>query len=206
MKGKYIGKNHPMYGKHMVAWNKGLPMLKKTKQKLKGINLGKKQSPETIEKRRLKMIGHFSWSKGKKFPKELYPNFGARGMIFPFKDTKIELKIQNILKLLHIEFLTHYYISDITHSYRCDILIPSTKTIIETDGCYWHGCPICKIKTNNKVEEQIKEDKIRTKELQEKGYKVIRIWEHDIKKMEVNSFREKLEINQNDIQKKREED
>lgn len=111
-----------------------------------------------------------------------------KNRIIPMNDTKIEVKIQNFLKLLHIEFLTHYYISEITHRYRCDIFIPSIKIIIEADGCYWHGCKLCNKNINKFQEEQIKEDEIRTKELQEKGYRVIRLWEHDIKKMELNDF------------------
>ncbi len=40
-----------------VAWNKGIPCSNETKEKLRKINLGKKQSPETIKKRVLKLIG-----------------------------------------------------------------------------------------------------------------------------------------------------
>ncbi|MEK6882820.1 MAG: hypothetical protein AABY22_24570 [Nanoarchaeota archaeon] len=32
----------------------------------------------------------------------------------------------------------------------------------------------------------------RTKELQEKGYRVIRLWEHEIKRIELNGFKERL--------------
>ena len=32
------------------------------------------------------------------------------------------------------------------------------KTIIECDGCYWHGCKICNKKLNNLQKEQIEED------------------------------------------------
>ena len=113
-------------------------------------------------------------------------------IICPIKDTYIEVKIQNFLRLLHIEFMTHYYILEITHSYQCDILIPSMNLIIETDGCYWHGCKICNKKFNNHQLKQIKKDKIRTKELRQKGFKVIRIWEHDIKKMKLNDFKERM--------------
>ena len=35
-------------------------------------------------------------------------------------------------------------------------------------------------------------DNLRTKELQEKGFRVIRLWEHDIRKMEVNEFKGRL--------------
>lgn len=106
--------------------------------------------------------------------------------IMPVKDTTIEIKIQNYLKQLGIEFLTHQYIKDIEHGYQCDILIPlqlsiKQKTIIECDGNYWHNYPI----GNEK-------DIIRTKELTEKGWRVIRLWEHEIKKMSVEDLRNKF--------------
>ncbi len=119
----------------------------------------------------------------------------------PKIDTSIEVKIQNYLKLLHIEFITHYYISNITNKYQCDILIPEQemdgviikqKTIIECDGCYWHGCHICNKEIKQFQLEHIERDKIRTQELEEKGYRVIRLWEHNIKVMELNDLKEKI--------------
>jgi len=117
--------------------------------------------------------------------------------ICPVKDTSIEVKIQNFLSLLHIEFFTHKYISEINHGYQCDILIPvqngiAQKIIIECDGCYWHGCPICKLNSYKKLGERKQLDSNRTKELQEQGFKVIRIWEHKIRVMELNDFEEML--------------
>lgn len=95
---------------------------------------------------------------------------------FPAKDTSIEVKIQNFLKQLGIEFLTHQYIN-INHAYQCDILIPSMNLVIETDGNYWHKYPI-----GTDI------DKIRTSELINKGFKVLRLWEIDINKMDINKF------------------
>ena len=100
--------------------------------------------------------------------------------IFPLEDTSIEVKIQNFLKKLGIEFFTHQHMN-IKHSYRCDILIPSMKMVIETDGDYWHKYP-----TGTDM------DHIRTKELISKGFKVLRLWEKDIKVMTLNNFKEKL--------------
>ena len=102
--------------------------------------------------------------------------------IFPIKDTKIEIKIQNFLKEVGIEFFTHKYIKEIKHGYQCDILIPSIKLVIECDGNYWHKYPIGR-----------EIDHIRTSELLEKGFKVLRLWEHEIKDMDLNKFEEKLE-------------
>ena len=101
--------------------------------------------------------------------------------ICPIKDTSIEVKIQEYLKLLGIDFFTHQYIKEIEHGYQCDILIPAMDLIIECDGDYWHKYPI-----GTDI------DHIRTKELIEKGFKVLRLWEREIKAMSLNEFKEKL--------------
>ena len=100
--------------------------------------------------------------------------------ITPKYDTKIEVKIQNFLKELKIEYFTHQYMK-IKHGYQCDILIPSLNLVIECDGDYWHKYPI-----------GLEKDHFRTKELIEKGFRVLRLWERDIKKMNLNEFKEKI--------------
>ena len=101
--------------------------------------------------------------------------------ILPVRDTKIEVKTQNFLKELGIEFFTHQYMKEIEHGYQCDILIPSMNLIIECDGDYWHKYPI-----GNEL------DHTHTKELMEKGFKVLRLWECEIKEMDVNDFKNRL--------------
>jgi very-short-patch-repair endonuclease len=99
----------------------------------------------------------------------------------PVKDTTIEIKIQSFLKQSNIDFFTHQFITEIKHGYQCDILIPSLNMVIECDGDYWHKYPTG---TEN--------DKIRTKELLEKGFKVLRLWEHEIRLMDLDEFRIRL--------------
>ncbi len=154
-------------------------------------------------KRKLKEIANSNPNHGMKGKKQTKKWLEMRkNLVIPKKDTSIEIKIQNFLSLLHIEYLTHKYISEITHSYQCDILIPEQetegiiipqKTIIEADGCYWHGCPICKLKVNDNILKQIKKDKIRTQELQEKGFRVIRLWEHEIKNINLDNLKQRFE-------------
>lgn len=102
-------------------------------------------------------------------------------MVFPKKDTKIEIKIQNYLQQLGYEFFTHRYMKEIEHGYQCDILIPAMNLVIECDRDYWHAYP-----TGRDI------DHIRTKELLEKGFKVLRLWECEIKKLSLEQFKEKL--------------
>lgn len=101
--------------------------------------------------------------------------------ILPVKNTSIEIKIQNYLKQLKIDFFTHHYIKNITHGYQCDVFIPSLNLVIECDGNYWHKYP-----TGTET------DHIRTKELIENGFKVLRLWESEIKNLTLEEFNIKL--------------
>ena len=203
----------------------GRKRLEETKQKISKSHIGKKHTKDTRQKMKLSHIGKrigqnhseetrekisktlkFKFSKGiikhskgmlgKKQSKKFFE--WRKQYIFPEKDTKIELKIQDFLTLLKIEFVTHKYMN-IKHSYQCDILIPEQvgipqKTIIECDGDYWHGNTNIKYfkELNEHQIKQKQKDDFRTKELLEKGYNVIRIWENKIKKMELNDFKEVL--------------
>jgi len=190
-----------MSGKHQTEYQKlrtsevhsGKIVSKKTRKKLsKSMILAHEEGRLNTKKE-----NHPNW--GKKFSKKLYPKMGWRtsrkNQILPIKDTSIEIKIQKFLKLLSLEFFTHQYMK-ITHSYRCDILILvqkgiTQKTIIECDGDYFHG---------NSDTQQLKDwqierkriDELRTKELIAKGFRVIRIWESEIKEMELNDLQIKL--------------
>lgn len=171
---------------HQLGLRKGLY------KKIGKAQVGKHNSPNT------------EFKKGHKVPEYIRESIrkNRKTQIFPKRDSKQEVKIQTFLTQLHIEFFTHKYISEITHSYQCDILIPKQetegiiipqKTIIECDGCFFHACPICKMKEYHWTKERKATDEIRTKELTEKGYNVIRLWEHEIKVMELNDLKVKLE-------------
>ncbi|MDP2947654.1 MAG: hypothetical protein Q8N88_06080 [Nanoarchaeota archaeon] len=129
-----------------------------------------------------KNIGH-SWNKGMTGlsfhtpESKLKIKIARSKQIFPKKDSIPEVKIQNFLKQLNIEFITHKYIGEIEHSYQCDILIPDLNLIIEVDGDYWHGNknnPHYQ-KLNSYQLKRIELDKTRTNELIEKGYRVFNI-------------------------------
>lgn len=187
------------------AWNKGKKTDKPSWMK------GKHHTQEAIEKNRLAHLGKPSWNKGKHTG--VIPwNKGLQGtlhhteeaklkikesrakQIFPIKDSLPEIKLQNFLKQLNIEFSLHKYMKGIKHGYQCDIFIPSMNLVIECDGDYWHGnTNNPRFKILNKYQLKVKEtDNLRTKELQEKGFNVLRLWESEIEKMNLNDFIEKI--------------
>lgn len=72
-----------------------------------------------------------------------------------------------------------------------DIVLPKYKTVIFVNGCFWHGHKGCKYyvvpKSNtefwvNKITSNIKRDVIKATQLQDLGWRVITIWECELKK------------------------
>jgi len=66
------------------------------------------------------------------------------------------------------------------------------NVIIECDGDYWYGNPIFYPNPNTMQLEYINRDRIRTVELINAGFKVLRLWEFEIKVMDLNNFKERL--------------
>lgn len=70
-----------------------------------------------------------------------------------------------------------------------DIAFSRQKVAVFVDGCFWHGCPRCfrMPQTNtsywkNKIERNVVGALAATEKLREMGWKVIRLWEHDVLK------------------------
>ena len=72
-----------------------------------------------------------------------------------------------------------------------DIVLPKYKTVIFVNGCFWHGHEGCRYfvvpKTNtefwvNKIETNKQRDNREINELQTLGWKVIVVWECQLKK------------------------
>lgn len=77
-----------------------------------------------------------------------------------------------------------------------DVVLPKYKTVIFVNGCFWHGHDNCKKATlpaantefwREKILSNINRDKRQQQELQNKGYKVLIIWQCEL----TADFREK---------------
>jgi DNA mismatch endonuclease (patch repair protein) len=69
-----------------------------------------------------------------------------------------------------------------------DIVFVSAKVVVFVDGDFWHGYEFDKWKEDlssfwrKKISDNIKRDQRNFKRLRKTGWRVIRIWEHDIEK------------------------
>ncbi len=97
------------------------------------------------------------------------------------KHTKPELILRKALYAKGLRYRLHY------GSEKIDIAFPSKKVAIFVDGCFWHGCPVHghKPKSNKgywlpKFRKNKLRDNAKRKRLEKDGWKVIRIWEHEV--------------------------
>lgn len=81
-----------------------------------------------------------------------------------------------------------------------DIVLSKYKTVIFLDSCFWHGCKQhCRLPTTREKywKEKIARNKARDQEVvrhyQKIGWRIIRIWEHDLKNKDFNF--DKLNLN-----------
>jgi DNA mismatch endonuclease, patch repair protein len=70
-----------------------------------------------------------------------------------------------------------------------DFIFPAAKLAVFVDGCFWHGCPRCYRRPESnrkfwdaKVARNRERDREVSRELRRLGWRVVRVWEHDLAK------------------------
>lgn len=101
------------------------------------------------------------------------------------RDTKPELRLRSAAHRLGLRYLVGA--RPLPRLNRtADLLFTKAKIAVFVDGCYWHGCPQhhTVAKTNakfwaDKVDTNRRRDRETTALLEEEGWLVIRVWEHE---------------------------
>lgn len=100
------------------------------------------------------------------------------------KNTSIENTLSAELKKLKLKFERN----DVSIPGKPDFVFKRKRVLVFADSCFWHVCPYhFNIPKSNKKYwvSKLRRNKERDKEvnkfLREEGWKVIRIWEHQIK-------------------------
>lgn len=116
------------------------------------------------------------------------------------KWTSQEKKMHNYLKAKKIKHKMHPKIEG-----SPDILLYKTNTVVFLHGCFWHKCPLCYIepKSNKsywvaKIRHNVERDKKARMALRKQGFKVLVLWEHQIKKNFEKSIQKLMNVS--DIQ------
>lgn len=69
-----------------------------------------------------------------------------------------------------------------------DFIFPRDRIAVFVDGCFWHSCPKHKSEPlrnaqfwRTKLQRNVERDRLVNKTLHQFGWKVIRIWQHELK-------------------------
>jgi very-short-patch-repair endonuclease len=98
--------------------------------------------------------------------------------------SSLEVRVKTLLDALEVSYEQQYRIG----KYFADFYVASENLIIEVNGCYWHSCPQCGYTYETKQESDAKREKY----LKSKGYKILTIWEHDLRTEFVEPFLDEL--------------
>jgi DNA mismatch endonuclease (patch repair protein) len=103
----------------------------------------------------------------------------------PQRDTPPEVALRSALHRLGLRFRLHRKIEGVLRV-RPDIVFVSARVAVFVDGCFWHGCPEHGTvpKTNRewwtaKLQANMERDERHTAALQDAGWNVVRVWEHE---------------------------
>ena len=103
------------------------------------------------------------------------------------KDTKPEEIVRKYLFSKGLRFRKN----DRRYPGHPDVVLPKYKTVVFVNGCFWHrheGCRYASIPATNreywnqKFERNVERDAREQKELRELGWRVIVVWECELKK------------------------
>lgn len=120
------------------------------------------------------------------------------------KDSKPELLVRQFLFAKGFRY--RLYRKDLAG--KPDIVLPKYKTAIFINGCFWHGHTNCKYATipetnkefwTNKISGNIQRDLHNITKLKEQGWRVIEIWQCQLKpKTKENTLNQLLKILKNE--------
>lgn len=95
------------------------------------------------------------------------------------KKTKLEEKVENIIKSLNIEYEFQYPLD----GYLFDFYLPEYNSLIEVDGDWYHCNPLKYPEMKSDIQKCVnKNDNIKNLLVESKRIKLLRFWESDINK------------------------
>lgn len=110
------------------------------------------------------------------------------------RDTSPEMKVRRMLREMGF---TGYRVDWAKAPGRPDVAFVGRKIAIEVRGCFWHRCPTCQLSVPKKNVEyweakfarNIERDERNLAALEEQGWRVLVLWEHQLRKKELPATR-----------------
>lgn len=108
------------------------------------------------------------------------------------RDTEPELLLRRHLWAEGIRYRIHFR----SVAGRADLAFPAQKVLVFVDGCQWHGCPRHYVHPrtrqdfwDQKLRSNVDRDRRQTRTLEESGWRVLRIWEHEVFEEPIKNYR-----------------
>lgn len=101
------------------------------------------------------------------------------------RDTSPELRLRSALHRRGLRFRVHRHAERDVRT-KPDLVFGPAKTVVYVDGCFWHSCPkhgtapkSNRLWWREKLAATVDRDRRIAAELEERGWTVIRVWEHE---------------------------
>jgi G:T-mismatch repair DNA endonuclease (very short patch repair protein) len=188
--GDRTGSNNPFYGKSHTEETKAGFRVTSSQPGEKNGFFGKTHTKET--RKNLSEIGK-ERAKDPIYREQLRQNTIKSLQNRSYRMTKPERTTQKWLKENKIP--NHYNLV-LKKKYQYDFRVKDTNILIEVQGDYWHANPKIYTKPDELTERQlfkIEQDKKKAKFAANHGYRILYIWEQDIKNNNFSSLYELLE-------------
>ena len=116
------------------------------------------------------------------------------------RDTKPELAIRQLLHAEGFRYRVNYRpVSEIRRT--ADIVFTRAKVAVFIDGCFWHGCSAHyqrPVSNRDYWDEKVLRNRARDIEtgsvLADRGWNVLRFWEHEVAEAVVQVIRQQLRV------------
>jgi len=99
------------------------------------------------------------------------------------RDTEPERVVRRLLWHRGLRYRLHSK----TTAGRPDLVFPGPRVAVFVDGCFWHGCPAHYVRPRSsgafwadKLAANVHRDVTQTRRLEEEGWRVCRVWEHEV--------------------------
>jgi DNA mismatch endonuclease, patch repair protein len=100
-------------------------------------------------------------------------------------ETGIEIQLRRQISKAGFRYRKNHVVEGI----KVDLAFPRHRMVVFIDGCFWHGCPrhytipgTRKEFWQSKLRMNVERDRRQTLLLEEKKWRVFRIWEHEVRR------------------------
>ena len=102
------------------------------------------------------------------------------------RDTEPEMQLRRSLHAMGLRYRVHQRPEPALRR-QADIVFRRARVAVFVDGCFWHGCDAHGRRAHRanswywpeKIERNRRRDRDTDARLEEKGWRVIRVWEHE---------------------------